>query len=204
MPTKIKPTYIRSTFLLIVLFSLLLASCQKDKNGSPQTTSAGVNCDTVSCPVPTEFYGAGLMNGGCWFAEGTFFDRILSNGYYIILAFNVNGIEQRLSFDISRNVDLQDTVWLARGNVDDAQPNTGKAWYSYHEGDAVAGDFQFAKNAPPTYEDYLLIDYFNEDTTLLEGRFKLRFTDRSVSAFVEDIAPDSMRFECGRFRVEQY
>ena len=205
MKTKIKPAYPRPLFLAVVLFSLLLASCRKDKDGTPETASAGVDCETVSCPAPADFYGTGLMNGECWSTEWTVYDRIMSNDHYIILGFNVvNGIGQKLLFDISHNANLQDTVWLARGNIDDSQPNIGQAWYSYNEGHSNAGTFDFTKNAPPTYEDYLLIDYFNEDTTLLEGRFKIRFTHRSVSAFIEEIAPDSMRFECGRFRVEQY
>jgi hypothetical protein len=35
----------------------------------------------------------------------------------------------------------------------------------------VVGNFKLDKDAPFTGEDYLLIDYVNADTTLLEGRF---------------------------------
>ncbi|NBC05563.1 MAG: hypothetical protein GVY26_00025 [Bacteroidetes bacterium] len=192
-------------FLILIIFTAisLLGSCREEDSGKPETAVSGINCDTVSCPIPTDFYGAGLMNGECWFAEAAIFDRILTDGYLLQMGFVVNGISENIIFDLSRDVNLEDTIWLARGNVDDSRPNIGKAWYSYSEGHSIAGGFDFTKNAPPTYEDYLLIDYFNEDTTLLEGRFKLRFTDRSVNSFVTH-APDSMRFECGRFRLEQY
>ena len=51
-----------------------------------------------------------------------------------------------------------------------------------------------------TKEDYMIIDYVNEDTTEIAGRFQVAFTKRSVGLPID--IPPSMAITCGTFKVK--
>jgi hypothetical protein len=97
-------------------------------------------------------------------------------------------------------MDLADTLWL--GRTDTFSPTSGIASgrYFYVEEDTSVGTFEFERDVIDP-ESYLIIDYFNADTTVLEGRFQCRFTDRSVNSFVG--APDTLQLSCGSFKVQR-
>ncbi|MDV7396808.1 hypothetical protein RZS08_35750, partial [Arthrospira platensis SPKY1] len=63
--------------------------------------------------------------------------------------------------------------------------------------------FGFSPDSELTYQDFLLIDDFSADTTIVEGRFQVRFPKRSVSNFVTH-APDTMNIRCGKFRAKAF
>jgi len=181
------------------LLAVLLYSCDKDK----AAPALPVDCAEMECPVTEEFYGVGLMNGECWVADGAVIDTFSRVNFLIILAgAEFDGITENLLFSISRAAELQDTIWLGwNRSFTNPRPNVADTWYSYMEDHSVAGEFKFGVGTEVTYNDYLLIDYFNADTSIVEGRFEVRFPERSVNSFVTH-APDSMHIRCGKFRAK--
>jgi hypothetical protein len=184
------------------LLAVLLYSCDKDK-ASP---ALPVACMEIECPVVTEeFYSVGLMNGECWAADGAVIDTFSQVNFLIVLASaGLDGITESLLIDISRTTDLRDTIWLGwNRSFTNPRHNVAHTWYSYLEDHSVAGEFKFGVGTEVTYNDYLLIDYFNADTSIVEGRFEVRFPERSVSGFVTH-APDTMNIRCGKFRAKAF
>ena len=187
------------------LLAVLLYSCDKDK----AAPALPVGCEEMECPVTEEFYGVGLMNGACWAADGaiiTYPSSASSVSSFSIRLFGgeVNGISEALFLSINRVTTLQDTIWIgSNSSFTNPRPNVAHTWYSYMEGHSVAGGFKFGVGTEVTYNDYLLIDYFNADTSIVEGRFEVRFPERSVSGFVTH-APDTMNIRCGKFRAKAF
>jgi hypothetical protein len=185
-----------SCFLLVVL----LYSCDKDK----AAPALPVDCAEMDCPVTEEFYGVGLMNGACWAADGVWIDTFSRVDFLITLGrVGLNGIEESLLLRVSRATDLQDTIWLGWRYSNHDIPNLVNPTYFYSEGHSGAGHFGFSPDSELTYQDFLLIDDFNADTTIVEGRFQVRFPKRSVSNFVTH-APDTMNIRCGKFRAKAF
>jgi hypothetical protein len=180
------------------LLAVLLYSCDKDK----AAPALPVGCEEMDCPVTEEFYSVGLINEECRAAKAviTTFSSTLS---FSIRLFGgeVNGISEDLTFGINQITSLNDTIWLGWNSFTNPKPNIARAWYSYMEDHSLAGGFQFGVGTEVTYNDYLLIDYFNADTSIVEGRFQVRFPKRSVSNFVTH-APDTMNIRCGKFRAK--
>ncbi|WP_367388763.1 hypothetical protein [Lewinella sp. LCG006] len=159
------------------------------------------SCDEVECAIQDEFYGVGLLNGECWYAERGWIDS--SNPYVlsIYLAANTtNEIIDELSFIVNDETALSDTIWLGWAYSNIPIPNVASTRYAYIEDHSNVGSFSFERDSPLTYQDYLLIDYFNADTTIVEGHFQVKLPHRSVNSFVTH-APDSMNIRCGRFRA---
>jgi hypothetical protein len=74
----------------------------------------------------------------------------------------------------------------------------GSIGYIYSEPSGVSGSFRI----PPgqgTKNDFLIIDYYNADTTILEGRFQCTFKEGSAASWVN--APDSLVLTDGSFKV---
>ncbi|MEO0683770.1 MAG: hypothetical protein AAFY76_01650 [Cyanobacteria bacterium J06649_11] len=187
---------------LSILLILLFSSCQK---GDFQQRLGEIDCAEVDCMIADDFYGSGLLNGECWTTRFVGIGPFPGRDLDIILGDpEVNGHrgELHLTFD-KTTTDLQDTIWLGRQPTGHGPSNSGTAQYIYWEDHTPVGRFKFILNAPFTYDDYLLIDSYNIDTSILSGRFNLRFTERDVSSFVHH-APDSMNIKCGSFRVEEF
>ena len=183
--------------LALLICPILLLACCDDDDMVPQP-STPPPCVEVLCETEEELFGKAILNGVCWMADYTF----LLPGKTIFLARSEgNGIEGGLSINLEQATDLQDTIWLWRHATTDPAPNLVSCNYSYSEGPSSVGEFDFHSTAEPTYEDFLIIDYFNADTSLIEGRFRVRFSDRRVNSFVN--APDTMRLGCGSFRVQK-
>jgi hypothetical protein len=182
------------------LLAVLLYSCDKDK----AAPALPMDCAEMDCPVTEEFYSVGLMNGECRAAKAvkTAFSSTFS---FSIRLFGgeVNGISEELTFSINPMTTLQDTIWLGWNSFTNPRPNVAHTWYSYMEDHSVAGEFKFGVGTEVTYNDFLLIDYFNADTSIVEGRFEVRFPERSVSGFVTH-APDTMHIRCGKFRAKAF
>ncbi|MDV7397687.1 hypothetical protein RZS08_40175, partial [Arthrospira platensis SPKY1] len=104
---------------------------------------------------------------------------------------------------INKATSLRDTIWLGGTYSDVEIPGLARSSYNYLEDHTIAGSFRFAPTDTLTYKDFLLIDDFNADTTIVEGRFQVRFPRRSVSNFVTH-APDTMNIRCGKFRAKAF
>jgi hypothetical protein len=182
----------------LLLLTLLFLGC-KDDEPTVQTPTA--DCEDVACPAATqEFYGTGLMNGACWEAAWVGIDTFSTTELNIVMTETaVDGIYGRLYLIVNQVTNLLDTIWIG-GDSNNMTPNLAYAWFYYIEDHSIVGDFTFRPLDVLTYKDFLLIDYFNADTTIVEGRFQVHFPRRLINPFVTH-APDSMRIECGRFRA---
>jgi hypothetical protein len=182
------------------LFALAFFCCDDDDGiPEPPPPPPVFNCEEVSCEPHEEFYGKCVMNQWCWIADGIFVDYSPSR---MILTFGkneVDGIGERLSIKIYSNTNLQDTIWIGTTDSGNPEPNIAPTYYGYTEDGGSAGTFNFMFGQELTYEDYLLIDYYNADTSIIEGQFQVRFPERAVNSYVN--APDTMRLSCGSFRV---
>jgi hypothetical protein len=174
---------------------LLMLCCEDNVVPQPSLPPPPPPCLEVECETEDEFFGKAIMNGECWVADYTTFRY----GKTIRLGmFEIDGIGEKLSIGLGDNTDLKDTIWLG-SPAGHGHLNIGSAYYGYNEFHSSAGGFDFPYPHPLTYEDFLIIDYFNADTSILEGHFQVRFPNRSVVSFVN--APDTMRLGCGSFRV---
>lgn len=72
-------------------------------------------------------------------------------------------------------------------------------YFAYTEDDQFFGSFKIP-GGEGTKEDYLLIDYVNEDTTEIAGRFQVKFTKIGEALPIE--VPTSLIISCGTFRCE--
>ncbi|WP_367391450.1 hypothetical protein [Lewinella sp. LCG006] len=187
--------------LLLLLLPVMYLSCCDDDDAVPQPPPPPA-CLEVLCETEEEFYGKAIMNGECWVADWV--DLHLSPGgeYSIHLNKNeVDGVSEGLSILLFYNTILDDTIWIGSNSFTNPSPSTASSFYGYRGVDASLGTFGFEHGLEPTYTDYLLIDYFNADTSIIEGRFQISFSNRSMSSFAN--APDSMRLGCGSFRVKR-
>ncbi|WP_367391451.1 hypothetical protein [Lewinella sp. LCG006] len=186
-------------FQICLLFFAFLSCCDDD-DAVPQPPPPPA-CLEVVCETEEEFYGKAIMNGECWVADEV---RLYGDEGVNFIDLNknqVNDIRQGLSIEIIKNANLHDTLWIGLANSDNPEPNLALTYYGYFDSHSSVGEFDFAFGTELTFEDYLLIDYFNADTSIIEGRFQVRFPNRSVNSFVN--APDSMLLGCGSFRVKK-
>ncbi|MEO0683771.1 MAG: hypothetical protein AAFY76_01655 [Cyanobacteria bacterium J06649_11] len=159
----------------------------------------------INCSIEEEFYCSGLLNEECWTTTFVSISPLSEDDLVIICGDpEVNGIRGELRFVIEKSTtDLQDTIWLGKRSNGSDLDNFAGARYIYLEGNSLVGGFEFVLNAPFTSKDYLLIDSFNADTSVVNGRFRLKFTERNVPSFVTH-APDSMSISCGSFRIRDF
>ena len=192
------------TRLLVLLAILLLSfSCKKDGIIVQTPPENELDCALTNCTSSQEFYGNSLLNGECWISDYAVIAPSSNFALSVILGkAATNGISENLRFVINNKTDFSDTIWLGWVDFVNLTPGIGHSAYSYSEGDSSAGKFDFAPGLPVTKEDFLVIDFINEDTSIVEGRFQLRFSRRNVNSFVTH-APDSMQFQCGKFRAKE-
>jgi hypothetical protein len=184
--------------LILLLVIIILSCCGEDDEAIPQPMIK--DCTELDCPHEDEFYGKAVMNDESWLADWIYTDLTSSSLAVFLLKAGPDNIGEQLVFTIYNNSNWQDTIWLGSPYSNDPPPNFARAIYDYSEGHSSVGYFRFNTGDPPTGDDYLLIDDVNADTTIIEGRFQVRFPIRSVNSYVT--APDTMRLGCGRFRVE--
>lgn len=184
--------------LILLIIILTISCCGEDDDAIPQPV---VNdCTELDCPHEKEFFGKAIMNDECWVADWTNSSITPSRLAIFLLKAGPDNIGEQLIFTIYNNSSWEDTIWLSRPYSNNPPPNVASVIYDYSEGHSSVGQFRFNTGDPPTGDDYLLIDDVNTDTTIIEGRFQVRFPIRSVNSYVT--APDTMRLGCGSFRVE--
>lgn len=187
--------------LQICLLFFTFLSCGEDDDTVPQPLPPPA-CLEVTCETAGEYFGKAIMNGECWMADWVDLHRSPGGEYSIHLNKNeVDGVGEGLSIFLFGNTILDDTIWVGNNSFTNPSPTIASSFYDYRGIDASLGVFKFQSGAELTYTDYLLIDYFNADTSIMEGRFQVHFPKRSVSSFAN--APDSMRLGCGSFRVKR-
>lgn len=183
-----------------LLFFLVFVACCKEP--IIDTNKEELHCEEVECPILDEFYGAGLLNGECWYAEKGWIDSTSRNNLTILLTkHEIDGFIDELAFLINKETNINDTIWLGWAYSNNSTPNLARVEYYYIEGHSIVGDFSFEVGSPLTYKDYLLIDYINAYTTIVEGRFQVKLPHRRVNNFVTH-APDTMNITCGSFKAK--
>lgn len=191
-------------FLNMILFSFLISCCNDDDMMIKEPDGMVVDCSEMDCSTPGDFYGVGVMNEECWIADNTELEINTPSAMMLVnlRKYESNSIDGYLYFIINKLTDLNDTIWLGFSYSNVPIPNVARTKYTYLEDHSIVGDFDFSPDDELTYNDFLIIDYFNQDTSIVEGHFQVRFPQRSVNHFVN--APDSMNIQCGRFRVSEY
>jgi hypothetical protein len=185
----------------IYLLFFVLLSCCDDGDAIPQPPPPPA-CLEVVCETEEEFYGKAIMNGECWKADITNLDVSPGGTFSINLnKYEVNGIGEGLSIVLYKNANLEDTLWIGFTNSGNPSHEVAPSYYGYQNFHGLEGEFSFPFGTELTYKDYLLIDYFNADTSIVEGRFQVRFPSGSVNSYIN--APDTMRRGCGSFRVKK-
>ncbi|MFT6336512.1 MAG: hypothetical protein ACI86M_000968 [Saprospiraceae bacterium] len=169
----------------LIIVSIFFQSCGKE---------------VVPPPLPPcehdDFHVSFRFNGSC---ETQVYVDFSDYGDYFSIESGRSHIEeilQFLSIDISKESILNDTLWI--GTETHTLSRLRSIKYRYQEAGGVSGTFSI----PPsqgTKEDYLIIDYYNADTTILEGRFQCTFKERSAASWVN--APDSLVLTDGSFKV---
>lgn len=156
---------------LYVIACLLFFSCQKEKiTSEPEgsDTHSTIDCTVEECDIEEDFYWKGFINGECW---TTIEGRLDPNTHRMLITLfgeKRNGIDEFLHLIIYHNTDLRDTIWIGWNHSSVLYPNIARASYNYSEGgDTDLGEFEFSLADELTREDYLLIDYVNEDTTII-------------------------------------
>jgi hypothetical protein len=191
-------------FLNMILFSFLISCCNDDDMMIKEPDGMVVDCSEMDCSTQEDFYGVGVMNEECWIADNTELEINTPSAMMLVnlRKYESNSIDGYLYFIINKLTDLNDTIWLGFSYSNVPIPNVARTKYTYLEDHSIVGDFDFSPDDELTYNDFLIIDYFNQDTSIVEGHFQVRFPQRSVNHFVN--APDSMNIQCGRFRVSEY
>ena len=184
-------------FQICLLFFAFLSCCDDDDTvPQPPTPPA---CLEVVCETEEEFFAKAIRNSECWIADYVRWDG--SGSSIDFFQGRPDNITEGLSFPLNRNTDLSDTIWLGFTNSGNPAPNIVSGKYIYFDLHVIYGSFKFEYGSEPTYRDYLLIDYFNADTSILEGHFQVNFPPANPIPFVNP--PDSMRLGCGSFRVKE-
>jgi hypothetical protein len=179
-------------FVIITLLSGMLAllACEKEKAQPAETC-------LDACPHEG-FHAVFLKNGECFNSVNS---KFRFDGGDIALRFrNGNLINESLLIYINPNYDFEDTLWLESFYLLNPQPSKAYVLYSYVQDDQVFAGWTIPAGKS-TKEDYLIIDYFNEDTTIIEGRFQCRFQESWNGGAIE--IPDSLVITCGSFRVQK-
>jgi hypothetical protein len=107
-------------------------------------------------------------------------------------------IAQFLNILILEESNLNDTLWIEGFDVTSSFTDRVIFTYSYVESSGISGGFRI-RPGQGTKDDYLIIDYYNADTTILEGRFQCKFKEGSAASWVN--APDSLKLSEGSFKV---
>lgn len=188
--------------IVIASLAVLTLSCKEEMTiDKPQQSE--LRCEEIECSIVADFYGVGIMQNDCWTADASYIDLLSSSSLSITLGKNeINGIGENLRFVINDVTDLADTIWLGWTDVTIPAPNIAEARYFYTEGHSSAGKFDFEPYSELTSKDFLIIDYINEDTSIVEGRFQVYFTRKIMSSFVPN-APEEMNIRCGRFKSKE-
>ncbi|WP_425420554.1 hypothetical protein [Phaeodactylibacter xiamenensis] len=191
-------------FLNLILFSFLISCCNDDDMMIKEPDGMVVDCSEMDCSTQEDFYGVGVMNEECWIADNTELEINTPSAMILVnlRKYESNSIDGYLYFIINKLTDLNDTIWLGFSYSNVPIPNVARTKYTYLEDHSIVGDFDFSPDDELTYNDFLIIDYFNQDTSIVEGHFQVRFPQRSVNHFVN--APNSMNIQCGRFRVSEF
>jgi hypothetical protein len=185
-----------------ILLVILLGCCQDDDT---DLMPKEIDCQDIDCVIEDEFYASGLLNSECWTTNTLAINPLSESDLIIAIGDReINGIRSELNLSFEKaKTNLEDTIWLSRQTGGSVPSNSGTAQYIYWEDHTPVGRFNLSANVPYIPTDYLLIDYYNADTSILEGRFQLKFTERDVSSFVTH-APDSMEIKCGSFKIEDF
>ncbi len=177
-----------SIFLIVIT---CFFACEKEEPVPPMPIY------DVPCEVE-EYYGAFLQNGECFVSnEATL--RITNNNSRAFRIRKQGIIPEGISFTVSHQANLKDTLFLETRGIAGRVSNAS-VFYSYSSNDTSFGTFGISQGTG-TKKDFLIIDYFNADTTEMMGRFQCRFNDRSI-AEPPVVAPDTMVITEGYFRVK--
>jgi hypothetical protein len=179
--------------VIIALFSGMLAllACEKEKAKPAEAC-------LDACPRDG-FHAVFLKNGECYYSVNSTF-RTGIGGQIALDIYDGSLISESLSIYLNPSSDFGDTLWLETLNLLNPQPSKAYVLYAYTQDDQLFAGWTIPAGKG-TKEDFLVIDYFNEDTTIIEGRFQCRFQESWNGGAIE--IPDSLVISCGSFRVQK-
>lgn len=145
-----------------------------------------------------EFHATCLVNGECFNSLRTVGNLEKGRISFIIINSEQNQYGA-VHIRLRKNKISSDTLYF-KGSVPFLNgENNSDIFFSYSEDDQLLGSFDLHSGGG-TKEDYMIIDYVNEDTTEIAGRFQVAFTKRSVGLPID--IPPSMAITCGTFKVK--
>ena len=173
--------------IFVIISILFYISCEKTESPKPI-------CKTIC--EHGDFHGVFLLNDKCFSSDNLIFTK--DGDYYLINLRKSGPISEGVSFVIFPTANFKDTLFLESSF--NLKVNECGVFYNYFEGASVAGSWDIPKDKG-TNHDFLIIDSFNSDTTIIEGRFQCKFQERFVNLFVN--APDTLNISCGSFKIKR-
>jgi len=143
-----------------------------------------------------EFHGTFLQNNICFKANS--FQYFKDGNFYFISLKKSDLFIEGIRFNFNSKQNLKDTLFLESSF--NLKSNQCGVFYSYFEGASIVGSWDIPQNKG-TKNDYLIIDEFNSDTTIIKGRFQCKFQTKTVNPFVN--APDTLNISCGSFKLKR-
>jgi len=179
--------------IFVILVSLLITSCGKDCYDIERSNlTCNDHCEHE------EYHVTCLENGECF--KSLFIKGRLEKGTITVNV--VNGEQNQygvLNIKLRKNKISCDTLFF-RGTAAYLEDlSFSDVFLFYGEGDQILGGFKIPTGGG-TKEDYVIVDYINEDTTEIAGRFQVEFTERFVGLPIG--MPPNMSITCGSFRVK--
>jgi hypothetical protein len=172
---------------LFYLSLIIVIGCEKMDNTKPQEKPI---CEHQ------EFHGTFLLNNNCIKTNSNKFSK---EGDDYIISLRKSGIFlEGIRFNFTTGQNLKDTLFLESSF--NLKSNQCGVFYTYFEGASVVGSWDIPKGKG-TKNDYLIIDEFNSDTTIIGGRFQCKFQTKTINPFVN--APDTLNISCGSFKLKR-
>ncbi|MGK0314749.1 MAG: hypothetical protein ACI86M_000969 [Saprospiraceae bacterium] len=171
----------------LVIVSIFFQSCGKEEVPPPLPP-----CDH------DDFHVSFRFNGMCESQVFIDYSKLGDNFSIYSGRSYTEDLAQFLHIKVFKESNLKDTLWIEAFDVSSSFTDRVKVTYHYSGPNGLSGSFSI----PPgqgTKEDYLIIDYYNADTTILEGRFQCTFKEGSAASWVN--APDSLVLTDGSFKV---
>jgi len=145
-----------------------------------------------------DFHVSFRFNDSCATQTYIRFEKLGSDFHISSGRTHTEEIGQFLHVFFLKESNLNDTLWIDSINSNSSANDKVSVRYSYVESSGISGGYNIIPGQG-TRNDYMIIDYYNADTTIIEGRFQCKFTEGSAASWVG--APDTIVITDGSFKV---